>query len=76
MRAGDEIPKRVSTNAREADENARIADVVLLQVVRLRVVGNERVAVGDIHSYHQRVRSADLCDAMHANILPRTFSVG
>jgi hypothetical protein len=56
MRADDEIAKRIRTNPRQPDEHARIADVVLLQVVGGRVLLDERVAAGEIHHHDERVR--------------------
>ena len=50
---------------------ARTAEIVA------SFVGNNSVAVGDLPALITSVfGSADLLDAMHANILPRTFSAG
>jgi hypothetical protein len=56
MRADDEVPKRVGINPRQPDEHARIADVVLLQVVRVGGILDEGVAILEIHHHDKRVR--------------------
>jgi hypothetical protein len=56
VRADDKVPKRIRMNPLQPDEHAGVADVVLLQVVGVRVVLHERVATGEIHHHDERVR--------------------
>ena len=55
MGADDEITKRIRTNPWKPHEHARIRDVVLLQIVGVRVFFDERVAVGEVHHHDERV---------------------
>jgi hypothetical protein len=71
VRADDEVPKRIRMNPRQPDEHARIADVVFLQVVRVRLILDERVAGGDIHHHDERVRLGRLV-GRHAHEHPAT----
>src|SRR5262249_13271209 len=56
VRATDEILDRVAVDAREPDEDARVVEVVLFEIVRRRVVFDHRVALGEVHHHDERVR--------------------
>ena len=56
MGADDQVAKRVRMHQCEPYEHARIADVVLLQVVGAGIFLDEGISIGEIHHDDQRVR--------------------
>jgi len=60
MRADDQILQRVGTYQRQPDQDAGIPEIVLGQIVDVRIVGDECVASGDVHAHDERVRLGGL----------------
>jgi hypothetical protein len=55
-RALKQIAQRVAVDKWQSDEHGRVFLVVGFQVVRLRIVGNEGIAVFEIQPHDERVR--------------------
>ena len=56
MRADHEVAKRVGLDPPEPDQHARIPDVVVFQIVGVRIVFDQCVAVAEVHHHDERLR--------------------
>jgi hypothetical protein len=73
MRAVHEIPQRVGMDPGQPDENARVVDVVILQVIRRGILLEQRVALREVHPHGQRVRLRRLVHRLTDEHLPADF---
>lgn len=53
--AYDQVPQCVERNARQSHHHTRVIPIVFFQVVSIRVIFDESVAVAEVHHHDQRV---------------------
>jgi hypothetical protein len=69
----NKIPQRVGMDPGQADEDAGVVDVVILQVIGRRILFEQRVPLREIHAHGQRVRLGLLVHRLTDEHFPAYF---